>query len=86
MFFQLFLNSKQDFRLRGNDGDFYFSGCLCHAQRQPETLALRQRKEWVWRRYAMFCFRLRKWLGQPENVANPAINGAAAARRYFPNQ
>ncbi|MDO4658170.1 hypothetical protein [Kingella sp. (in: b-proteobacteria)] len=35
-----------------------FSGCLCNAQRQPETFALRQRKEWGWRRYAMFCFRL----------------------------
>nr|WP_314484293.1 hypothetical protein [uncultured Kingella sp.] len=35
-----------------------FSGCLCNAQRQPETFALWQRKEWVWRRYAMFCFRL----------------------------
>ena len=23
-------------------------------------------KEWVWRRYAMFCFRLREGLGQPE--------------------
>nr|WP_314484009.1 hypothetical protein [uncultured Kingella sp.] len=27
---------------------------------------LRQRKEWVWRRYAMFCFGLCEGLGQPE--------------------
>ncbi|EEP66888.1 hypothetical protein GCWU000324_02863 [Kingella oralis ATCC 51147] len=28
MFLQLFLNIKQDSRLRGNDGISYFSGCL----------------------------------------------------------
>ena len=43
-----------------------FSGCLCDAQRQFETFALQQWKEWVWRRYAMFCFRLHQCLGQPE--------------------
>ncbi|MDO4657143.1 hypothetical protein [Kingella sp. (in: b-proteobacteria)] len=43
-----------------------FSGCLCDVQRQPEMFALRQRKEWVWRRYAMFCLLLCERLGQPE--------------------
>ena len=46
-----------------NTKRFWFSGCLYNAQRQPETLAPQQRQEWVWRRYAMFCFKLREGLG-----------------------
>ncbi|MDO4657637.1 hypothetical protein [Kingella sp. (in: b-proteobacteria)] len=44
--------------------------------------ALRQWKEWVWRRYAMFCFRLHQWLGQ---FAWQNLNQSAICAFRLPN-
>ena len=41
-------------------------------------------KEWVWRRYAMFCFKLREGLGQPEKQSSRfAVSGCLVSIRHF---
>ena len=45
-------------------------------------LAPQQRKEWVWRRYAMFCFRLRTWLKQPETPSTQQKPFGITTKRF----
>ncbi|WP_325313017.1 hypothetical protein [Kingella oralis] len=41
-------------------------------------------KEWVWRRYAMFCFKLCEGLGQPEKQSSRfAVSGCLVSIRHF---